>query len=76
MTPPLKQWDTEIAPHLHNIERHCQWIRYYTTELVKCIELLKERPAFETKAQTDLEAAELMVQGARREFLSKPVEKK
>lgn len=70
----LKEWDTEVAPHLHNIERHCRWIEYHAAELVKCLELLKKRPAFETKAQVALETAELMVEGAKREYLSKPTD--
>lgn len=75
MPMSMKEWDDEVAPHLSNIERHCRWIEYHVAEVVKCVELLKQRPAFETKAQVALETAQLMIEGARREYLSKPVEK-
>lgn len=76
MGTTLKEWDRDVAPHLDSIERHARWIQYHAAELVKCIELLKQRPAFETKAQIALATAELLIEGARRKYLSKPVEKK
>ena len=76
MATTLKEWDTEVVPHLSEIERHCRWIEHHAAEIVKRVELLKERPSFETKAQVALETAELMIGGARREYLSKPMERK
>jgi hypothetical protein len=54
----LKQWDGTVAPNLSAIRGRCEWLAYYSRDLVSLVAHLPVRPAWETQARDDLDTAE------------------
>lgn len=71
----FKHWDQNVAPHLGRIEECLMRADYYLDQAVIAMEVLKERPAFGTRAEAALESMQKKIKEARDEYLSKPMEK-
>jgi hypothetical protein len=54
----LQQWDREVAPYLHVIERTGREVVSLTEEMGRAVRLLQARPDWATKAAEELERAE------------------
>jgi hypothetical protein len=54
----LQQWDREVAPYLHVIERAGREVVSLTEQMGRAVHVLQSRPAWLTKAAEELERAE------------------
>jgi hypothetical protein len=54
----LQQWDREVAPYLHVIERTGREVASLTEQMGHAVRLLQVRPEWPTKAAEELERAE------------------
>jgi hypothetical protein len=54
----LQQWDREVAPYLHIIERTSREVVSLTEQMEHAIQLLQSFPDWLTKAADELERAE------------------
>jgi hypothetical protein len=54
----LQQWDREIAPYLHVIERTGRELVSLTEQMGRAVTQLQARPDWPTKAAEELERAE------------------
>jgi hypothetical protein len=54
----LQQWDREVAPYLHVIERTGREVATLTEQMGRAVGLLQARPDWPTKAAEELERAE------------------
>jgi hypothetical protein len=54
----LHQWDHEVAPYLHVIERTGREVAGLTERMGQAVRLLQARPEWPTKAEEELERAE------------------
>jgi hypothetical protein len=54
----LQQWDREVAPFLHVLERIGREVASLTEQMGHAVRLLQARPDWPTKAAEELERAE------------------
>jgi hypothetical protein len=54
----LQQWDREVAPYLHVIERTGREVVALTEQMGHAVRVLQSRPAWLTKAAEEMERAE------------------
>lgn len=77
----LQQWDHEVAPYLHVIERAGREVVSLTEQMGRAVQVLQSRPDWLTTAADEMERAELQalatlecIRIARATYAALPVE--